>query len=203
VNCPKCGRENPPQAQFCVFCGAMLAGAPAAGTPPAPSAPPAAPSPPPAYAAGPSPGAYPTAHPMAAPAYVPPPPFPLFLMEMPSPWRERYATAHSLIRTGDLLRILGLVLGGGLSVLLLIPILYLASQVGGQWGGVIFWLVIATLIWGGVIALGLFALGTLVRASGYQLAALLNLEVRSAPEESLPAEQKDRILRAAAFLGQA
>jgi hypothetical protein len=30
---------------------------------------------------------------------------------------------------------------------------------------------------------------------------LLNLEVRSAPEESLPADQKERILKAAAHLG--
>jgi hypothetical protein len=196
MNCPKCGRENPLTAQFCVFCGTALASPPVASTPPPPS--------PPSYAAGPSPAAYPT----AMPAYAPPPPLPSFLMEMPSPWRERYAMAYSLIRTGNLLRILGLVLGGGLSLFLMIPVIYGISEtasrgIGGDVTGLALWLIMGILSWGGAIAVGLFALGTLVRASGYQLATLLNLEVRNTSEESLPAEQKARILSAAAHLGQA
>jgi hypothetical protein len=116
--------------------------------------------------------------------------------------------AHALIRTGNLLRILGLALGGALSLFLMLPVIGLASEAsrrgaGGDVTGPVIWLTLGILSWGGAIAAGLFALGTLVRASGYQLAALLNLEVRNAPEESLPAEQKARILSAAARLGQA
>jgi hypothetical protein len=199
MNCPKCGRENPSAARFCVFCGTALAAGTSSASPPAS---PAVPPPAPAYGTGPSPAAYPT----AMPAYAPPPPFPPFLMELPSPWRERYAMAHALIRTGNLLRILGLALGGALSLFLMLPVIGLASEVSRQGGDattMAIWLTLGVLSWGGAIAAGLFALGTLVRASGYQLAALLNLEVRNAPEESLPAEQKARILSAAARLGQA
>lgn len=170
MRCPKCGQENPSMARFCGSCGAPLSSATVPGVPPAPSA--------------------------IAPAY--PPPLPAFLLEMPSPWQERYAIAYSLIQTGNSLRILGAILGGVLSLLMIIPASLIPRFVPG---GVIFWLVLFSLLLGGVIGVGLYALGTLVRASGFQMAALLNLEVRSAPEESLPADQKERILKAAAHLG--
>jgi len=175
MRCPKCGQENPSMARFCGSCGAPLSSATVPGVPPAPSA--------------------------IAPAY--PPPLPAFLLEMPSPWQERYAIAYSLIQTGNSLRILGAILGGVLSLLMIIPTFLMADvlrPVPGV-GIAIFWLVLLSLLWGGVIGVGLYALGTLVRASGFQMAALLNLEVRSAPEESLPADQKERILKAAAHLG--
>jgi len=180
MRCPKCGQENPLMAQFCGFCGAPLSGATVPG---APSTTPSA----------------------MAPAY--PPPLPAFLLEMPSPWQERYAVAYSLIRTGSSLRIFGAILGGGFSLLMMISVSQIADAlrflIGSAAGGVIFWLVLVSLVWGGVIGVGLYALGTFVRASGFQLATLLNLEVRSVPDESLPADQKEQILKAAARLGQA
>lgn len=201
--CPKCGHENPPTAAFCVFCGASLASASTPGGP-SPSTPVYPPSLHPGHSGAPSPAAYPTMAPAyTAPAYTPAPTLPAFLIDLPSPWRERYAIAHGLIQTGNILRILGIVLGGGLSFLLLIPIAQLASGVDrfNGAGGIILWLVLSILIWGGVVGVGLYALGTLVRASGFQMAAMLNIEVQTAPEASLPPEQRERILKAAARIG--
>jgi len=83
--CPKCGTENPDNAQFCASCGYQLQSAaePPAAPPEQPAPPPAAPAPP---AAAP-PAAAPPQAPAAPPQYqaAPPPATPVMAPSGPEP----------------------------------------------------------------------------------------------------------------------